>query len=66
MRRVVDRRDVTWPIVFDEGREIASAFPVLGLPDPILIGPDGRVVERGDALRGDALSDTLDRHLDAP
>lgn len=66
VRRVVDRRDVTWPIVFDEGREIASAFRVLGLPDPILIGPDGRVVERGDALRGDALSDTLDRHLDAP
>jgi len=66
VRKVVDRRDVTWPIVFDEGREIASAFRVLGLPDPILIGPDGRVVERGDALRGDALSETLDRYLDVP
>lgn len=66
VRRVVDRREVTWPIVFDEDREIASAFRVLGLPDPILIGPDGRVVERGDALRGDSLFDTLDRYLDAP
>jgi len=66
VRRVADRRDVTWPIVFDEDREIASVFRVLGLPDPILISPDGRVVERGDALRGDSLSDTLDRYLDVP
>ena len=63
VRAAVGRHALAWPVVYDTGDEIASAFRVVGLPDPVLVGPDGRVVERGEALRGARLDATLRRHL---
>ena len=63
VRAAVSERGVTWPVVFDAGNRVASAFRVVGLPDPVLVGPGGRVVERGDALRGARLEETLRRHV---
>lgn len=42
---------------------IAKRFEVTGIPEPILIGPDGIIVETGGKLRGKGLISTLEKHL---
>ncbi len=37
---------VRWPILEDPGGDIASAYSVFGLPESIVIAPDGRVADR--------------------
>lgn len=66
VRSAAERHGIAWPVVLDLGEEIASSFNVLGLPDPVLVGPENRVLERGDALRGKQLSETLKRYVGAP
>lgn len=43
--------------------DLAKAFAVTGIPKPILVGPDGRIVAMGGDLRGDALEATLAKFL---
>lgn len=62
VERVLNRYDIGWPHVYD-GTSLKDYFRVRGLPDPILIGPDGTIVERGASLRGDRLFDTLSKYL---
>lgn len=45
--------------------DLAKAFAVTGIPKPILVGPDGRIVAMGGELRGDALEKTLAKFLPA-
>lgn len=42
---------------------LAESFEVWGIPKPILIGPDGTILDTGSELRGDRLGATLARHL---
>ncbi|MBS1785481.1 MAG: redoxin domain-containing protein [Acidobacteria bacterium] len=44
--------------------DLAKAFAVTGIPKPILVGPDGKIVAMGVDLRGDALEATLAKFLD--
>ncbi len=54
-----------WPVVYTGAAEIADAYRIEAIPSPFLIdGRTGRIVARGDALRGAALSRTLARLLD--
>lgn len=64
LRAFVRARDLAWPHFPDADRTLQDRFLVYGLPDPILIGPDGVIRARGDALRGDRLHATLRRVLD--
>lgn len=43
--------------------ELAKTFAVTGIPKPILVGPDGRIVAMGGDLRGDTLEKTLAKFL---
>jgi peroxiredoxin len=63
VRAFVDRYGVTWPQVLDPNRALSDRYRVWGFPNPVLIGPDGTIVERGDALRGDRLLPTLTTYL---
>jgi peroxiredoxin len=63
VRAFIDRYGVTWPQVLDPNRALSDRYRVLGLPNPVLIGPDGTILARGDALRGDLLLPTLTTHL---
>ncbi len=47
--------------IFDS--EVARRFEVTGIPQPILVGPDGKVVAMDVALRGDNLEKTLAKYL---
>jgi thiol-disulfide isomerase/thioredoxin len=49
------------PGVFNS--DIAKRFEVVGIPKPVLIGPDGNIVAIQDDLRGEALNTTLAKLL---
>jgi len=56
-----------WLHAFVEGgsrSELAQTFEVLGIPKPILVGPDGMILEVEGPLRGDNLQKTLARYLE--
>lgn len=60
-------RDMPWQHAFVEGgfeSEIANRFEVVGIPKPILLGPDGQIVATESDLRGENLLTTLEEHLE--
>jgi thiol-disulfide isomerase/thioredoxin len=55
-----------WVHTYAEGMfesEIAKAFEVMGIPKPILVDPQGTIVETGMGLRGDNLMTILARYV---
>jgi thiol-disulfide isomerase/thioredoxin len=55
-----------WKHVFIEGgfqNPVAEAYGVKGIPKPLLIGPDGKIVASGADLRGGKLEQTLEKFL---
>lgn len=55
-----------WMHVFSEGvweSEAAKAFEVSGIPKPILIDPNGKIVALEEDLRSDKLEKTLERFV---
>jgi hypothetical protein len=55
-----------WKHAFIEGgfgSPVAEAYGVKGIPKPLLIGPDGKIVASGSQLRGENLEKTLERFL---
>lgn len=55
-----------WKHAFIEGAfqsPISEAYGVKGIPKPLLIGPDGRIVANGGQLRGENLEKTLEQFL---
>jgi thiol-disulfide isomerase/thioredoxin len=59
-------REMPWQHAFAEGgfdSKVANQFEVVGIPKPILLGPNGRIVATEKDLRGEALLETLNEHL---
>jgi hypothetical protein len=55
-----------WKHAFIEGgflNPISEAYGVKGIPKPLLIGPDGRIVASGSELKGANLQKTLEKFL---
>jgi len=55
-----------WKHAFIEGgfqNPVADAYGVKGIPKPLLIGPDGKIVASGSELRGGNLERTLEQFL---
>ena len=42
----VKEYDIKYPIVLDSDQKYARNFSVLGVPENIILGPDGKVVEK--------------------
>jgi thiol-disulfide isomerase/thioredoxin len=58
-----------WKHAFIEGgfqNPLSEAYGVKGIPKPLLIGPDGKIVASGSDLRGANLEKTLEKFLDKP
>jgi thiol-disulfide isomerase/thioredoxin len=49
------------PGVFEA--DLAKKFEVVGIPKPILVGPDGKIVAMQEDLRGENLEKTLEKYL---
>ncbi len=43
--------------------ELAKKFEVAGIPKPILVGPDGKIITMQEDLRGEVLEKTLAKYL---
>lgn len=60
-------RNLPWNHAFGDGAmdsQIAEEFEVGGLPKPVLVGPDGKIVAaEGSRLRGERLLQTLEQEL---
>ncbi|HJW09250.1 MAG TPA: TlpA disulfide reductase family protein [Holophagaceae bacterium] len=55
-----------WKHSFVEGgfrSDLAKAYGVFGIPKPVLVGPDGRIVATEGDLRGENLEKTLAKYL---
>jgi len=60
----IGNNQITWLQIFDDASTIKNKFSVNGIPDPILLSPDGKIVERGQTLRGSNLHETLKKYLE--
>ncbi|MDE3246935.1 MAG: TlpA family protein disulfide reductase, partial [Acidobacteriota bacterium] len=58
-----------WNHAFVEGgfqSPLAEAYGVRGIPKPVLIGPDGKILATENDLRGENLGKTLEKFLGKP
>ncbi len=59
-------REMPWKHAFlDQGFESKTAdrFEVVGIPKPVLVGPEGQIVATSADVRGEKLLKTLEKHL---
>lgn len=68
---VVRFRESKWPMPWHQAfapggwnNNVVTKFGVVGIPNPILVDPSGKVVAMGDELRGVELKATLAKFLD--
>lgn len=66
VRTFLDDHDMPWKHAFGEQEfdsEIAKQFDVMGIPKPVLIGPDGTITATESKLRGETLLETLEKEV---
>ena len=44
----IEKREITWPVMFDTQRVPYDIYGFSGIPHHMLIGPDGKIVSRGE------------------
>ena len=54
---------VVWNQIVDAQKIPTDIYGIEGIPHLILFGPDGKILKRGDALRGPGLEETLSKLL---
>ena len=55
--------NVTWAQIIDSERASTTAYGVNGIPSIMLIGPDGTILERDRAVRGENMKPTIEKYL---
>ena len=55
--------NVTWAQIIDTEKKATEAYGVDGIPEIMLIGPDGTILERENALRGTNMKNTVEKYL---
>ncbi len=55
--------NVTWAQIIDTEKKATEAYGVDGIPEIILIGPDGTILERDNAMRGTNMKNTVEKYL---
>ena len=59
-------RKMVWEQVYDDVAPIVADYRVMGIPASFLVdGDSGRLLAAGDALRGEALPETVQKHLNS-
>ena len=54
---------VTWAQIIDKNGNATNAYGVDGIPEIMLIGPDGTILEREGAMRGKNMKKTIEKYL---
>ena len=68
LRAFANRMKMTWPQLWNRGgfsAPIAKTYGVSFLPNILLIGPEGKVLQQNDGLRGEELLPTLEKYLNS-
>ena len=55
--------NITWAQIVDDERKALQRYGVSGIPAIILIGPDGTILERGSAMRGENIKKNIEKYL---
>jgi peroxiredoxin len=55
--------NVTWAQIIDTEKKATEAYGVDGIPEIMLIGPDGTILERDNAMRGTNMKNTVEKYL---
>lgn len=63
VQKFIDINQITWLQILDSADIIKNMFSVEGIPDPVLISPEGIIIERGQSLRGSNFGETLRKHI---
>lgn len=53
----MEELSIVWPVIFETGSIATDAYGILGIPEIMLFGPDGRIVAKG--LRGEQIGEFL-------
>lgn len=53
-----------WHVLRDPSGDAIRTYNVSSIPALYLIGPDGKMLAKGNKLRGDSLDETLEEHID--
>ncbi|PAU94155.1 hypothetical protein CK503_08045 [Aliifodinibius salipaludis] len=61
--KALEKYQLPWPQITDEKGKCSSKFLVRGYPTHYLIGPDGKVLEKGSSLSGQELIPTIEQYL---
>ena len=57
-RDAVKKYGLEWPVVYNTGRTPYDIYGFSGIPHHILIGPDGKIISRGESI--EAIRKTLE------
>ena len=60
-RKAVGDLGITYPVIFTSGSAPTDDYGVQGIPQILLIGPDGTILERN--LRGEGISAAIDKYI---
>ena len=55
--------NITWAQIIDDERKALECYGVSGIPAIMLIGPDGTILERGNAMRGKNIKKNIEKYL---
>ena len=55
--------NITWAQIVDDERKALECYGVSGIPAIMLIGPDGTILERGNAMRGKNIKKNIEKYL---
>ena len=55
--------NVTWAQIIDTEKVSTDLYGVSGIPSIMLIGPDGTILERGSAMRGENIKKNIEKYL---
>lgn len=49
-KAAVKKHNITWPVVYNTQRRPYDIYGFSGIPHHMLIGPDGKIISRGETL----------------
>ena len=64
LNSAIEKYEIDWPQILDEKDGLNKTYNVGGIPDPILLNPEGEIIERGPALRGKHLEVVLKKYIE--
>ena len=63
LQPAIEEEKITWAQIIDTEKVSTTLYGVSGIPSIMLIGPDGTILERDAAVRGENMKPTIEKYL---